>query len=95
MDTVTVGSSALDDGTTYLRQKDILDEVHLDRTVDNGRFGKVCLAEWRQGKVAVKVFETNNTSSWEHEKMIYETPMFHHDNILQYLMCGGEYYVCA
>ena len=87
---LTVGSSALDHGATYPRQKDILDEVHLDRTVDNGRFGKVCLAEWRQGQVAVKVFETANTSSWEHEKMVYETSMFHHDNILRYLMCGGE-----
>lgn len=87
---LTVGSSALEHGATYPRQKDILDEVHLDRTVDNGRFGKVCLAEWRQGQVAVKVFETANTSSWEHEKMVYETSMFHHDNVLRYLMCGGE-----
>ena len=69
-------------------QKNILDEVHLDRTVDNGKFGRVYRGEWRHEHVAVKIFEAKNTSSWDHEKMIYETTMFHHVNVLHCIMSG-------
>ena len=84
------------------RQKSILDEVRLERTIANGKFGKVYLGEWRSGKVAVKRFETRNTISYENEKLMYETSMFHHENLLHCIMCGrkcapltGEGVLCA
>ena len=77
-------------GDSKVEQKTIVDEIRRVKHVGNGRFGRVWLGEWRGEKVAVKVFETKDTESWEHEKKIYHTNMLHHENILHCITCSSE-----
>nr|BAA82607.1 sALK-7 [Ephydatia fluviatilis] len=75
-------------GDSKMEQKTIVDEIRRVKHIGNGRFGRVWLGEWRGEKVAVKVFETKDTESWEHEQKIYHTKMLHHENILNCVTCS-------
>lgn len=75
-------------GDLKVEQKTIVDEIRRVKHIGNGRFGRVWLGVWRGEKVAVKVFETKDTESWEHEQKIYRTNMLHHENILHCITCS-------
>ena len=75
-------------GDSKMEQKTIVDEIQRVKHIGNGRFGRVWLGVWRGEKVAVKVFDTKDTESWEHERNIYQTKMLHHENILHCITCS-------
>lgn len=63
-------------------QRTIAKQIRIERQIGEGRFGKVCLANWRGEHVAVKIFTTINDKSWLRETEIYQTVLLRHDNIL-------------
>ena len=77
-------------GEAKMEQKTIVDEIRRIKHIGNGRFGRVWLGEWRSEKVAVKVFETKDIESWEHEQKVYHTNMLHHESILHCITCSNE-----
>ena len=77
-------------GDSKMEQKTIVDEIKRVKHIGNGRFGRVWLGEWRNERVAVKVFETKDRESFEHEQKIYHTVMLHHESILHCITCSSE-----
>ena len=73
------------DGAEDHRGRDQADQAHRQREVWEGVAG-----EWRSEKVAVKVFETKDIESWEHEQKVYHTNMLHHESILHCITCSSE-----
>ncbi len=63
-------------------QRTIAKQVQLIRCVGQGRFGEVWKAKWRGEYVAVKIYLTEEESSWFRETEIYQTVLMRHDNIL-------------
>ncbi|KAJ8957955.1 hypothetical protein NQ318_001954 [Aromia moschata] len=53
--------------------------------VGRGRYGEVWMANWREEKIAVKVFDTAELHSWYRETEIYQTVLMRHDNILGFI----------
>jgi len=50
-----------------------------------GRYGQVLVAPFRGTRVAIKVFNTTEESSWLREQAIYNTPLLRHENILGFI----------
>ncbi|CAH1710576.1 bone morphogenetic protein receptor type-1B-like [Aphis gossypii] len=78
-------SSGSGSGIPLLVQRTIAKQIRIERQIGEGRFGKVCLANWRGEHVAVKIFTTINDQSWLRETEIYQTVLLRHENILGFI----------
>lgn len=78
-------SSGSGSGIPLLVQRTIAKQIIIERQIGEGRFGKVCLANWRGEHVAVKIFTTINNQSWLRETEIYQTVLLRHENILGFI----------
>ena len=75
-------------GQDELIQRTISKDVHIDYgngPIGKGRFGTVWKAKWNGDDIAVKVFFSMNEYSWSRETEIFQTNLFHHENILRYI----------
>ena len=50
-----------------------------------GRYGEVWFGEWNGEAVAIKIFSSMDSVSWEREKAIYQTHMLYHENIAKFV----------
>ncbi|XP_033644308.1 bone morphogenetic protein receptor type-1B-like, partial [Asterias rubens] len=80
-----VSGSGSGSGLPLLVQRTIAKQVQLIRCVGQGRFGEVWKAKWRGEYVAVKIYLTEEESSWFRETEIYQTVLMRHDNILGFI----------
>ncbi|XP_038060789.1 bone morphogenetic protein receptor type-1B-like [Patiria miniata] len=80
-----VSGSGSGSGLPLLVQRTIAKQVQLIRCVGQGRFGEVWKAKWRGEHVAVKIYLTEEESSWFRETEIYQTVLMRHDNILGFI----------
>ncbi|XP_050525051.1 bone morphogenetic protein receptor type-1B-like [Daktulosphaira vitifoliae] len=78
-------SSGSGSGIPLLVQRTIAKQIRIECQIGEGRFGKVCLANWRGEHVAVKIFTTINDQSWLRETEIYQTVLLRHENILGFI----------
>ncbi|OQV23184.1 TGF-beta receptor type-1 [Hypsibius exemplaris] len=74
-----------DPGPPITIQSTVAAGITIERTIGRGRFGTVCLATWRGGPVAVKIFASRDSMSWARESDIYSTAMLHHENLLGFI----------
>ena len=75
-------------GPDELIQRTIARDVRIDYSrepLGQGRFGIVFLGEWKNDKVAIKMFFSMNEPSWSRETEIYQTCMLRHENILGFI----------
>lgn len=63
-------------------QRTIAKQIEPLKVIGKGRHGEVWLANWRDDKVAVKIFSTTEEKSWFRETEIYQTVLMRHNNIL-------------
>jgi len=74
-----------------LIQRTIAKQIILHEVIGTGRFGYVHRGTWHNQNVAVKIFLTNEESSWFREAQIYQTTMLRHDNVLGKFSCNVYY----
>lgn len=75
-------------GQNELVQRTISKDIHIDYgygPIGKGRFGTVWKAKWNGDDIAVKVFFSMHEFSWSRETDIFQTNLFHHENILRYI----------
>jgi hypothetical protein len=57
-------------------------QIRSYHTLGRGRFTEVNLVNWNANNLAEKVFFSQYEELWFNEKMVYETALLRHDNIL-------------
>ncbi|KAL3309841.1 Activin receptor type-1C, partial [Cichlidogyrus casuarinus] len=65
-------------------------EVRLETLIGSGRFGQVWKGKWRCDDVAAKIFSSRDEQSWTKERLIYETMMLRHANILGFITTDNK-----
>uniref|UniRef100_A0A7E4W896 receptor protein serine/threonine kinase n=1 Tax=Panagrellus redivivus TaxID=6233 RepID=A0A7E4W896_PANRE len=72
-------------GGAILNQRTVAQSIRFINEIARGRYGTVHKAYYRSRYVAVKSFYTNEEQSWQNERLVYETLMLNHENILQFV----------
>jgi len=85
--TTSTGSGA---GMPLLAQRTIARQITLGECIGRGRFGEVCIGEWRGEKVAVKIFLSRDEASWQRETEVYRTSMLRHTNLLRWIASDNK-----
>ncbi|CAH0389812.1 unnamed protein product [Bemisia tabaci] len=78
-------SSGSGSGLPLFVQRTIAKQIEPLKVIGKGRHGEVWLANWRDDKVAVKIFSTTEEKSWFRETEIYQTVLMRHNNILGFV----------